>query len=319
MKTHDLSLLLALDALIQEGSVTRAARRVGLSVPAMSQTLKRIRAVLDDPILVRAGRAMVLTPRALALGPEVRSTVEQAQRVLRPQAPFVAAELERTFVVRATDYVLLVLGPTLDRLVGAQAPQANLRFVANALDDPEALRTGAADLAVGIYGDLPPELRIRTLLTDRFVCVLRKDHPLAGRRLTLARYAELPHVQVAPRGRPGGYVDAQLAAHGKRRRVARAVPSFHAALALVASADYVLTISERAARALAPGLGLEVRPPPLELEPYALSLVWHPRLDGDPAHRWLRERFIEAADQAAGDRHPNPRRRLGGGSVRQRR
>ena len=303
-------MLATLDALLQEGSVTGAARRVGLSTPAMSHALARVRERLGDPVLVRAGRGMVLTPRAEALKARVHTVVAQAQQALEPPRPFAPAELDRTFVVSASDYVLTVLGLVVDRLLGAEAPEACVRFVPNLPDDAAQLREGASDLAVGIYGELPPEMRHRQLLTDRFVCVVRGDLASVGRRLSLEQFTRLAHVQVAPRGLPGGYVDDVLRARGLSRRVARAVPYFRTALELVARTDYVLTISERVAVRLGPGLGLRVIEPPIELRPYALSLVWHPRFDGDAGHRYLREVFTRAAKEAAADRHDDPRTKL---------
>lgn len=310
MQASDLSLLVALDALLQESSVTRAARRLGLSTPAMSHTLARIRERIGDPVLVRAGREMCLTPRAEALKPRVRSVVEEAQQVLAEPGPFSPAELSRSFTVLATDYVLTVLGRAIDREISAAAPAATLRFAPNTPGDGDALREGAADLAVGIYGDLPPELRTRRLLTDRFVCAVRAGHPLARRRVTLEQYVSARHLQIAPRGAPGGYVDDELAARGLERHVARAVPFFSAALELVATTDYVLTVSERIARAAAASLGLHLFEVPLDLDPYALSLVWHPRFDGDPAHAFVRDAFVRAAAEVAGDAHAAPRARL---------
>ncbi|MCA9678318.1 MAG: LysR family transcriptional regulator, partial [Myxococcales bacterium] len=274
MEPSDFALLATLDALLQEGSVTGAARRVGLSTPAMSHALARIRDRLGDPVLVRAGRGMVLTPRAEDLKPRVHTVVEQARQALAPVRPLVPAELDRGFVVHATDHVLAVLGVALDAIVTAEAPGVAVRFVPNTPDDATALRDGGADLAVGIYGELPPEMRTRPLLTDRFVCVVRADHPGVGARLTLAQYVAMGHVQVAPRGQPGGYVDDVLAARGRSRRVVRAVPYFLTALHLVARTDHVLTVSERVARAMAAPLGLRVLEPPLALAPYQLSLVW---------------------------------------------
>lgn len=310
MEPSDLGLLVTLDALLQEGSVTRAARRVGLSTPAMSHALARVRERIGDPILVRAGRGMVLTPRAESLKARVHTLVSEARQALEPERPFVAAELTRTFVVHVTDYVLTVLGDVVDRILSAEATFTCVRFVPNSPDDPALLREGGSDMAVGIYGDLPQEMRSRQLLTDRFVCVTRADHPAVGKRLTLESFVRLAHVQIAPRGRPGGYIDDVLRARGLERRVARAVPFFRAALELTAHTDYLLTVSERVAKLVAPELGLRLMEPPIELRPYALSLVWHPRFDGDAGHRYLREVFARAAREAAGDVHSAPRTRL---------
>ena len=310
MESSDLGLLVSLDALLQEGSVTGAARRVGLSTPAMSHALARIRERLGDPILVRSGRGMLLTPRAIALKPQVHLVVTEARRTLEPEREFVAAELSRTFVIHATDYVLTVLGGTVDRILREEAPKVCVRFVPNTPDDSSMLRDQGSDLAVGIYGELPQEMRTRQLLTDRFVCVVRKGHPAAGKRFTIDRFVGLPHVQVAPRGKPGGYLDDVLRERGLSRTVARAVPYFVTALQLTAETDYVLTISERIARRYERTLGLEVLEAPVPLQPYALSLVWHPRVDAEPGHRFVREVFLRAAAEVAGERHPEPRTRL---------
>lgn len=310
MESTDLALLVPLDALLQEGSVTAAARRVGLSTPAMSHALARIRERLGDPILVRSGRGMLLTPRALALKAQIHSVVTEARRALEPERPFVASELSQTFVVHATDYVLTVLGGAVDRTLREEAPNVCVRFVPNTPDDPVLLRDHGSDLAVGIYGELPQEMRSRRLLTDRFVAVVRRGHPRAKKRFTLEEFVAIPHIQVAPRGKPGGYLDDVLAARGLTRTVARAVPYFLTALQLASETDYILTISERIARRFAEPLGLKVLEVPLPLRPYALSLVWHPRLDGDAGQRFLREVFLRAAAAAAAERHESPRTRL---------
>ncbi len=308
LQPSDLGLLVTLDALLQEGSVTGAARRLGLSAPATSHALARIRVRLGDPILVRAGRGMVLTPRAQVLRDEVRAIIAAAGKALDQEGA--ARDQARTFVVHVTDYVLTILGIAVDRFIREAAPHAAIQFVPNTLDDAALLQTGASDLAVGIYGELPEEMRSRRLLTDRFVCVARAAHPSVARRLSFEQLVALPHIQIAPRGKPGGYIDDMLAERGARRHVARAVPYFLSALQLAASTDYLLVISERIAQKHAPSLGLVVHPVPLELRPYALSLMWHPRVDADPANRVLRDAFVRAAQTAAADVHDAPRTRL---------
>jgi DNA-binding transcriptional LysR family regulator len=310
MEASDFNLLLSLDALLQEGSVTGAARRLGLSTPAMSHALARIRERFGDPMLVRSGRGMVLTPRAEVLKPTVHHLIEEARRALAQDKPFVPAELARTFVVHATDYVLTIVGGAVDRILRNEAPKVCIRFVPNTSEDPALLRDHGSDLAVGIYGELPQEMLSRQLLTDRFVCVVRKNHPDAAGRFTLEKFVALPHVQVAPRGKPGGYIDDALRARGLSRTVARAVPYFLTALQLVSETDYLLTVSERIARRFEVPLGLQILEAPLELRPYALSLVWHPRVDADSAHRFLREVFVRASREMAKERHEEPRTRL---------
>lgn len=298
MPPRDLNLLVALDALLQEENVTHAARRLGLSTPAASHALARIRERLGDPILVRAGRRMVLTPRAEALRPQVRSLVEEATRALSPAAPFSPRELTRTFTIFTTDHVLLVLGPALDRLLREEAPGVSLRFLPSASDDWIPLRDGRADLSICLLGHFPPEFRTRKLFTDRFVCAVREGHPRVGRRLTLEQYLALDHLVVAPLGRRS-HVDEVLEERGLERRIRRVVPYFLSGLLMAAASDDVLTVSDRAAAALAPTLRLRLVEPPLPLPPYALHLLWHPRLEDEPATRWLREVLVRAAAEAA--------------------
>lgn len=309
MESRDLGLLLALDALLQEENVTLAARRLGLSTPAASHALARIRERLEDPILVRAGRKMVLTPRAEQLRPQVRSLVEEATRILGAAVPFAPRDLDRSFTVYTTDHVLLILGSTVDRILHAEAPGVRLRFLPSMVDDWIPLRDGQADLSVCILGHFPPEFRTRQLFTDRFVCVVREGHPRVGKRLTLDEYLALEHVVVAPLGRPS-HVDDVLAERGLERRIRRVVPFFNSGLLLAASTDYVLTVSNRAAAALAPTLDLRLLEPPLPLSPYALSLLWHPRLDNEPANQWLRAVFVRAAQEAVPDAHGEAQRSL---------
>lgn len=225
--------------------MTRAARRVGRSTPAMSRILGRLRAQFGDPLLVRAGRSMVLTPRAEAMKPRVNDAVAQARLVMKPSDAPPLREVDREYVVAGSDYVLTVLGAALDAVVRDEAPQLRLRFIPNAAQDAEALRSGAVDLAVGIYGVLPPELRQRPLLTDRFVCVARAGHPYAREPLSLDRYLSAQHIQVAPRGQPGGYIDDVLAERGRARRVRRAVHAPRGAGARRRERRDLLTVSER--------------------------------------------------------------------------
>jgi DNA-binding transcriptional LysR family regulator len=311
MESRDLGLLVTLDALLQEGNVTLAARRLGLSTPATSHALARMRTRLGDPLLVRAGRSMALTPRAEQLRPLVRSLVEDAQRVLAPPGPFSPRTLRRTFTIFATDQVLLVLGPAIDRLVRGEAPDVSLRFLPSVADDWVAVRDGSADLSVCLPGAFPPEFRTRPLLTERFVCVFRADHPRIGRRLTLDTYLALDHIVVAPLGKPS-HVDSVLAERGQQRRIACVVPYFASALHLTGVTDYVLTVSESAARAVAGRLSLRIVEPPLALPSYSVNLLWHPRLDNEPASQWLRDVFVRAASatrpdsRSAADTGPAP-------------
>lgn len=173
-----------------------------------------------------------------------------------------------------------------------------LRFLPSVADDWTALREGTADLSVCLPGGFPPEFRTRPLLAERFVCVVRDGHPLARRRLTLDAYLAADHIVVAPLGKPS-QVDRVLADRGLERRIRRIVPYFNSALLMAAGSDYVLTVSATAARAATAHVRLRLLEPPFALAPYALNLLWHPRLDNEPANQWLRDVFVRAA---GGDR-----------------
>lgn len=293
----DANLLISLDALLREGSVTKAARRVGLTQSAMSHALGRLREQLGDPLLVRAGRQMVLTPRAEALAPRVARVVREMTQIFASEESLDPSALERSFSIRTTDLVQFVLMPELDTILNLEAPRVDL-LVSPLIDQEiEPLRTGSSDLAVGVFRDLPPDIRQQALFTDRFVCLVRQGHPAATSGLTLAQYASLPHVLVAPRGKVSGAVDRRLAEHGIKRRIARLVPHFLIAPFIVARSDAIVTLSERLAQRLVPLLGLETLEPPVALEPYTLSMTWHERYDADPAHRWLRDALLRAASR----------------------
>jgi DNA-binding transcriptional LysR family regulator len=279
----------SLDAILSTRSVTVAADKVGLSKPAMSHALARIRALVGDEILVRSGKHWILTARAQAMAQPLAALLAQAAALVATARPFEPATLEREFRIHTTDHVLSVLGVALGREIAAEAPGVSLRFLPILPDDVAPLRDDV-DLALGVFPDLPPELRKQALFEDRFCCVVRRDHPLVRGRLSLKQYTALDHVLVAPRGRAGGAADAALAALGERRRVTRALPYFLSALHCVAESDAIATISERLARAHADRFGLQVLRPPLELLPYTIEQIWHPRVEDDPAHAWLRRR-----------------------------
>lgn len=304
MQSPDLNLLIALDALLQEGNVSRAAARVGLSTPAMSHALARLRKQLGDPLLVRAGQRMVPTPRAADLRDRVHELATQARDVLAPDAPRDPRTLTRSFRIKTTDHGVALLGPALDRALAA-APGVSVHVMPTHREEAVVLRDGTIDLAIGVYdylpySALPGDLRIQQLFEDQFTCVVRAKHPAVGRSLALEQFAALRHIQITPRGEPGGYVDDLLAERGFKRTIARAVPYFLAALALVAESDDVLTVSLRLARRFASRLGLKLVQPPraLGLEPYQVAQLWHPRNDRDAAHRWLRQAVADAARRA---------------------
>ncbi len=291
MHSMDLNLLVALDALLAEGSVAGAARRMNLSAPAMSRTLARIRDAVGDPVLVRAGRRLVPTPRAIELRDRVRTVVEDAQALLRPEGAADLSTLQRTFTIRASDYAAGVFGAGLSAAAARQAPGITLRFADQGKEDVNALREGRIDLDIGVLGgETGPEIRVQTLLQDRFVGVVRAGHPLLQGDMTAERFAAATHVGASRRGRTRGPIDAALDRLGLARRVALVMPSFYAALLTAAASDIVAALP-RAVVARAAGLGLAVQSFDLPVAVPTITVIqtWHPRFDKDAGHRWLRQ------------------------------
>lgn len=294
----DMNLLVTLDALLSEGSVVGAAQRLNLSAPAMSRQLARIRHLLGDPVLVRAGRGLVPTPRAEALRERLRGLVAEAEALVRGDEIDLST-LERTFVIRANDGFVGTFGAALASLAAQEAPLVRLRFAHQDKEDVEALREGRIDADVGVIGAMGPEIRLQALFHDRFVGVVRPGHPLAG-EVTPERFAAFPHVSVSRRGRFSGPIDVALAALELKRFVAIAVANFNDALAIVRTSDHVAAVPARLtepARA-----GLHSFDLPVKTDALAVSLAWHPRFDADPAHKWLRATLRAACNPHAGRR-----------------
>ncbi|MEU6313227.1 LysR family transcriptional regulator [Streptomyces sp. NPDC047014] len=291
----DLNLLVALDALLEEESVTGAAARLHVSAPAMSRTLGRIRAALGDPVLVRAGRHLVPTPRAVELRPRVRAVVAQARALLLPEPVTDPARLTREFTVQAGEAVLAGLAPRLVGAVAAQAPGVTLRFMPEALEGTPALREGRLDLEIGVIGHADPETRVEALGRTRVLAAVRAGHPLAARTAVSARaFAAADHIGVSRQGRVRGPIDERLAALGLRRRVVAVVPGWSAALLLCRETDLVALVPADSAAYHREVLGLHTFEIPLELPEVAVGMAWHPRNDADPEHGWLRDRVRAA-------------------------
>ena len=288
MAPPDLNLLYMLDVLLNEGSVARAARRLRLSPSATSRALARLRSVTGDQLLVRAGRNLVPTPRAVEMREQVRELVQDAQALLRPGAGLNLSTLERGFTLRASDGFAETFGPSLIGRVREEAPGVRLRFIRKLDKDSEGLRDGSIDLETGVVARTAgPEVRAQALFTDRYVGVVRRDHPLVRDEVTPAIYAAFGHVIAWRQGLDLGRLDEFLVAAGLKREIVVSVDGFAAALALAGGSDLIATVPERHTESLRNGMhSFEL---PLPVEPFTISLLWHPRLDGDPAHRWLRE------------------------------
>ncbi len=292
MAHPDLNLLVALDVLLAEGNVARAARRLALSPSAMSRALARLRETTGDPLLVRAGRGLVATPRAIELRGKVAQLVQDAEAVLRPAEAPDLERLARTFTLRTREGFAENFGPQLIDRVGREAPGVRLRFVAKLDRDSSLLRDGSVDLETGVVSEaIGPELRAQALFRDRHVGVVRVDHPLSRGELTAARYAGGSHIGVSRRGRDQGPIDDALQMLGLERAVVTIVGSFSTALALARASDLIATVPERHSGILRAGMHSFSLPFPTA--DITVSLLWHPRQHADPAHRWLRGIVLE--------------------------
>ena len=287
MPTPDLNLLVTLDVLLAEGSVARAAKRLRLSPSAMSRALARLRETTGDPLLVRAGRGLVPTRRALELRERVSLLVQDGQAVLRPVDKLDLKLLVRTFTLRTSEGFVESFGLDLIARANKDAPGVRLRFVQKPDRESTPLREGAVDLETGVVGKTTgPEVRAQALFRDRFVGVVRKRHPLSQGKITPSRYAAGRHILVSRRGLDKGPIDDALELLGLQRQIVTIVGGFATALGLARATDLIATVPDRHTRALR--AGMHSFPLPVSLPEMTISMLWHPRLDADPAHRWLR-------------------------------
>lgn len=288
MSAPDFNLLVTLDVLLAEGSVARAARRLRLSPSAMSRALARLRATMGDPLLVRVGRSLVPTPRALALREQVSQLVQTGAAVLRPTGNHSPGQIVRTFTLRTSEGFVENFGPSLIARIGEEAPGVRLRFVQKPDKDSALLRDGTVDLETGVVEKLTsPELKVQALFQDRWIGVVRKGHPLSRGKITPARYAAGRHISVSRYGLDKDPLDAALGSLGLERTVVVSlVGGFATALALARASDLIASVPERHTGKLRADLHSFALP--VSLPAFTVSMLWHPRLDADPAHRWLR-------------------------------
>lgn len=283
----DLNLLITLDVLLAEGSVARAAQRLRLSPSAMSRALARLRAATGDPLLVRAGRGLVPTPRALQLREQVSQLVQDAHAVLRPAHTLDLGEVVRTFTLRTSEEFVERFGPALLARIAQEAPGVRLRFVHKSDKHSALLRDGGVDLETGVVDvGASPEVLTQALFRDRLVGVVREGHALSRGPLSAARFAQGQHVYVSRRGQDRGQIDEALKAQGLVRQVSIVVAGFNTAIALARDTDLIASVPER--YITVPPRGLHCFELPVTLPPFTVAMLWHPRQDADLAHRWLR-------------------------------
>jgi DNA-binding transcriptional LysR family regulator len=279
----------ALDALLREASVTAAGRRIGLSQPATSQALARLRELLGDALLVREGRGMRRTAFAERITPRVRLLVGEIEATLLGHRSFVPERATRTFRIATNDYCGAVFMPEALARIHVAAPNVELELhTYRGHPSPDELARGEVDLGVGVFLHVEPGIEARVLFEDRFVCLVRKGHPRVRRALTLARFVELDHVLVSAPDYGLGVVDVALARRGLHRRVAARVPYFLVAPALVARTDLVLTLPARLAHYAAQSHDLRVLQTPIEIAPFSVQMIWNRSVTDDLASRWIR-------------------------------
>lgn len=301
LQSIDLNLLVVLEALVEECNVTRAAKRIGLSQPAMSNALARLRRTFDDPLLVRTAEGMVPTPAAQALVIPVRHALTQLREALEEKAFFDPTATERTFHVLTNDYAEIALVAPLLQKLRANAGLIKLRIQRprSVFEPPSTLSLADSfDLAVGFYPDalaLEAQLHSALLWEEQNVCLVSAKHPTINGKLSLKQFAEAEHVALFYKPSGPGVVDTLLAQKGFTRKIAVQSPHFASLPFIVAGTDLIATVPERMARQFARQLKLQVLPVPLDLPAFRLTLLWHQRHHSDPAHRWLRHTMIETA------------------------
>ena len=309
-RTLDLNLLRVFDEVMAEGSLTRAARNLSLTQPAVSNALRRLRETLGDELVQRSGQGMAPTPRARAIWPAVREALAQLQSSLIPNE-FVPAEANTSFVLAMSDASAAELIPGLTETLEKQAPRVTLRVVPLTTRDPRSmLDEEACDLAVGYFPSMLADLTARTqsgepqpffhqrLYTGEYVCVMRKDHPLAQGPLTIDAFCAARHMLVSFSGRPFGFVDEALATLGRERFVVLTVNQFFTAARVVANANLLTVLPLHFVKVTGYADQLVFRPLPFEVSPVLVDAVWHRRSQQRSSHVWLREVVQRAANSA---------------------
>lgn len=293
LASFDLRLLLVFDALIQERSVTRASERLGITQPAASNALNRLRHHLHDPLFLKTASGMEPTQRALDLAGPVAQALRQLEVVLTPAA-FPPGRTKWTFQMAVSDHVSIVVLPHLAERMQTAAPGLDLRLKSKTLRTlPAMLDSGEVDLALGYNPNLPRRFKTQKLFEDRYVCLMREGHPLAKGPLSLQRFAEARHVLVRPSGDSGSLLDELLARRKINRRISMSVTQLISAFFLVESSDLVTAVFRSTAEYCMARAGFRVVARPLPFDPVEITMVWHAGTSDLPAHRWMRSQLAE--------------------------
>jgi DNA-binding transcriptional LysR family regulator len=308
LRALDLNLLVALDALLAERNVTRAAARLNLSQSAMSAALGRLRKVFGDPLLLRTAGGMLPTSKALELAAPLRQVLADISHLVRAPGAFDPAAAEVIFTIAASDYVEYAILPQLVDFLEARAPRG--RLAVRPMDFAAVgrqLESGEVDLGILGAAFAPPNVRLRPLFQERFVCVVRREHPRVRERLTLDDFCELDHILVSPSG--GGFTaqpDDALAAIGRSRHVRLSVPHFLLVPEILTRSDMLVVLPERLARGY--GERFRVFDLPFEMAPFTIVAIWHERTHRDPALAWLRQSVVDLISEGPATVVPPPRR-----------
>jgi DNA-binding transcriptional LysR family regulator len=290
----DLNLLVVFDALIAERQVTRAAQKVGLSQPAASNALRRLRDLFEDDLFVKTPQGMQPTPKAMALEQPIRQVLAQIQSALVQEAPFIPETSEQVFALGMSDYGEFILLPELMEHLERVAPRIQIQV--RSTDRQDALKLLDADeiaLAIGFFPKHSSWHHAQELFQERFVCVARQSNPNIKDPFTLEDYLAASHLLVSPREDRTGRVDLFLAQQNLQRHIALTVPHFLVAPFVLSNTNLIATLAERVVRTYAEALALKVSPLPFELSGFSVSMLWHTKNSNDPAHLWLRRTMAE--------------------------
>ncbi|USH03453.1 LysR family transcriptional regulator [Grimontia kaedaensis] len=290
----DLNLLKLFDALLKEGSVTGAGARLGLSQPAASRGLARLRKILNDQLIVRTTGGWELTPKAITLSPQVIKLLDDARSIITP-SKFCPGSASGRFVVATADHLAFLLMPEIVKKLASSAPGMDLIVPPQSGDNIDLIAQGDADLAIGSFHDLPARFHCRTLYEEDFVCVVRQEHPVIQDKLTIRKFASMEHISVVITGYGSSPVDKALQQNGLSRRVTVKTPHFLVAASIVADSDLILTIPRKLARKLSKLVRLHTLELPIKVQTFTPSIIWHEKLHYDPAHVWLRSQIVDAA------------------------
>lgn len=304
----DMNLLVYLDALLRERSVTKAAHKLGISQPAMSNGLRRLRDLFEDPLLIRTSDGMTPTERASELEPMLRLALQSLEKVVQPRAHFDAHESHRVFRIMASDYAESTLIPALLKRLTVEAPNVSLDIMTPSDVNFSDVEQGRVDMVINRFDQLPQSFHQMTIWSDNFCCMLSEDNPILD-NFSLTNYLKARHVWVSKTGygvgvgvdpsdvQKLGFVDEVLHQLGKKRNIAVFTRHYQAAMLLAEENNLVVTIPARAAHLQARNPRLAVKAPPFEIPSLLLKMVWSPLLHHDPAHRWIRRLIIDVAEE----------------------